>query len=389
MVAGMRTPPRTIVLGIVVGLALVHRRAAAAAADAKEMKQIARIAVADGVLHEAIAFADGGAKLAYAETDGQGKTRLHVGPPGGKATTTDITAFTPAPEKILFVGGYWFVIANEGDRRAAVIGPSGRIENQIGAFGDCFLSNVRGPTFVTVTDKGASAKGHAYSIAAYRPTGALVGSKVLTIGGDGTLAGTEGLTFVAFTGGYLQALVKKAGSYNAKADLRGGTQIAVLDVLTGKVGPGRNLPNIPAFMHFAEKRAEKPGLEAFLRANDDANGLELVGPGEKQRPLALPSKWALYETGSLQQQASTMAAGKLFFSLTVDPLNPDQVAAQKKGARVLHLFEAGVNDAKATLLGRVPLGETQSYAWAAGGNKLAVIKRTQASGGNEILIFSR
>lgn len=385
----MRTPPTAVLLAGIVAASPALAPGHAAAAAAKEMKQIARIAVSDGVLHEAIAFAAGGAKLAYAETDGQGKTRLYVGPPGGKATTTDITSFTPAPEKILSVGGYWFVIANEGDRRAAVIGPSGRIENQIGAFGDCFLSNVRGPTFVTVTDKGQQAKGHAYSIAAYRPNGALVASKVVTIGGDGTLAGTDGLTFVAFTGGYLQALVKKAGGYSAKADVRGGTQIAVLDVLTGKVGPGRNLPDIPAFMRFAEKRAEKPGLEAFVRANDDATGLELVGPGEKQRPLALPSKWALYEAGSLQQQASTIGADKLFFSLTVDPLNPDQVAAQKKGARVLHLYEAGVGTAKATLLGGVPLGETQSYAWTAGGNKLAVIKRTQASGGNEILIFSR
>jgi hypothetical protein len=372
------------VLGTIVAAALTLASASAGAAP--EMKQIARIAIGDGVLHEGIAFADGGGQFAYAETDGQGKTRLHVGPPGGKSATTDITSFTPTPEKILFVGGHWFVVANEGTRRAAVIGAAGRIENQIGPFGDCFLSSVGGPTFVTVTDKGQVKTGHAYAISAYKPTGALVGSRTVIIDGTGGLYGFDGLTFVAFTGGYRQALVKKAGRYEAKSDVRGGTQVAVLDILSGKVGPGRNLPNIPAFLHFAEKRAEKPGLEAFVRANDDANGLELVGPGEKQRPLALPAKYALYESGSLQQQSS---ASKLFFSLTVDPLNPDQVAAQKKGTRVLHLYEAAVGSAKATLLGGVPLGETQSYAWAAGGNKLAVIKRTQASGGNEILIFSR
>jgi hypothetical protein len=356
------------------------------ASGVAEMKSIARIAVEDGVIYEGFTFDDGGAKLGYAETDAKGKARLHVGPPGGKTSTTDITSFTPTPEKILFLGGHWFVVANEGIRRAAVVGPNGRIKSEIGPFGDCFVSNVRGKAFVTVTDKRDKPAGHAYDIAAYRPDGTPMGRKQVTIAADGTLAGGGGLVFVAFTGGYLQALVKKPGRYDARADVRGGTQMAVLDILSGKTGPGKNVSDIPKFLRFAEKRAEKPGLETFLRLDDDATGLELVGPGEKLRPLNLPAKFSLYEAQSLQQQ---MSGGHLFFSLTVDPLNPEQVAAQKKGARVLHLFEAAVGTAKATRLGQIPLGETQAYSWAAAGKKVAVLKRTQASGGNEILIFSR
>jgi hypothetical protein len=102
--------------------------------------------------------------------------------------------------------------------------------------------------------------------------------------------------------------------------------------------------------------------------------------------LKLPTKFALYESGSLQQQSS---GGHLYFSLTVDPLNPEQVAAQKKGPRSLHLYEAVVGAAKANRIGEIPLGETQAYSWAAAGSKLAVVRRTQASGGNEIVIFAR
>ena len=354
---------------------------------APEMKQVGQVAADDGVIHEAFAFADGGARLAYARTDAKGKTYLHVGPPGGKTSATDISSFSHEPEKVLFVGGYWFVISNEGTRRAAVVGPSGRIENQISAFGDCFVANVRGKTFVTVTDKGETPSGHTYSVAAYRPNGGQIGSKQVTIGAGGAIAGSQGLVFVAFSGGYLQALVKKPGRYDAKADVRGGTDIAVLDILTGKTGPAKKLPDIRAYLTLADKRGEKPGLEAFVRVDDDTAGLELVGPGEKLRPLALPTKFSIYEAASLQQQPS---AGQLFFSLTVDPLNPDQVAAQKKGARVLHLFEAGLGSAKATLLGQVPLDDdSQSYRWAAGGNKLAILKRTRASGRNEIVVYAR
>jgi hypothetical protein len=350
------------------------------------MTRIAEIAADDGVIHEAFAFADDGAKLAYVKTDTTGRTRLVVGAPGGRSSTTDITSFTRDPERILFLGGYWFVISNEGTRQAAVVGPTGRIENHIGAFGDCVISNVRGKTFVTATDKGNTAAGHAYSIAAYKPNGIQIGSKLLTVGPDGTVAGSQGLQFVAFSGGYLQALVKKAGRYDAKTDVRGGTQVAVLEILSGKTGPGRDLAHDQAFLRLADKRAEKPGLESFVRVDDDAAGLELVGPGEKVRPLGLPTKFSLYEAASLKQQPS---ASQLFFSLTVDPLNPDQVAAQKKGARLLHLFEVGLGSAQATLLGQIPLEEAESYAWAAGGKKLAVLRRTRQNGRNEIVIFAR
>lgn len=367
---------------VAAGLALVPTASWAA----PQMKPIAKIAADDGVLHEAFAFSDGGAKLAYVKTDPTGKTTLHVGPPGGRSSTTDITSFTHDPEKILFLGGHWFVISNEGARRAAVVGPTGRIENQIGAFGDCVLSGVRGKSFVTVTDKGDTPAGHAYNIVAYKPNGAPMGSKLLAIGADGTLAGSQGLQFVAFSGGYLQALVKKAGRYDARADVRGGTELAVLDILSGKTAPAKTLPSSPAFLRLADKRAEKPGLETFVRVDDDSAGLELVGPGERIRPLALPTKFSLYEAASLMQPPSV---DQFFFSLTIDPLNPDQVAAHKKGTRALHLFEVSLGSARATLLGQIPLEGAESCAWAAGGKKLAVLKRTRESGRNDIVIFGR
>jgi hypothetical protein len=237
-----------------------------------------------------------------------------------------------------------------------------------------------------MTDKGSVSAGHVYSVAAYRPNGAPMGTKQVIIGSDGTLAGTQGLEFVAFTGGYLQALVKKAGRYDAKADVRGGAQIATLDLLTGKVGAGKDLAHDARFLRLADKRAEQPGLETFVRVDDDGTGLELVGPGEKSRPLALPTKLSLYEARSLRQQSST---GPLYFSLTVDPLNPDQVAAQKKGGRSLHIFEVAIGSTQATLLGQIPLEESEVYAWAAGGKRIAVLRRARQSGRNEIAIFGR
>ena len=83
--------PRTLVFSVF-GLSLALAPVALRAAP--EMKRVAEVAPEDGVIHEAFGFADGGARLAYARTDAQGRTYLHVGPPGGKTSATDISSFT-------------------------------------------------------------------------------------------------------------------------------------------------------------------------------------------------------------------------------------------------------------------------------------------------------
>src|SRR5688572_27937704 len=83
------------VVGVSITLAPVWLRAA------PEMKRVAEVMADDGVIHEAFGFADGGARLAYARTDASAMTFLHVGPPGGKTSATDISSFTHEPEKIL------------------------------------------------------------------------------------------------------------------------------------------------------------------------------------------------------------------------------------------------------------------------------------------------
>src|SRR5882672_5177679 len=115
-------------------LALLSVVAPARAWAGGDMKTLARVAVEDGVIHEGFAFDDGGAKLGYAETDGKGRARLHVGPPGGKGKgwSADITSFSLAPERVLYLGGSWFVVSNEGARRAALVGANGRIKREIG-----------------------------------------------------------------------------------------------------------------------------------------------------------------------------------------------------------------------------------------------------------------
>src|SRR4029078_10817095 len=90
----------------------------------------------------------------------------------------------------------------------------------------------------------------------------------------------------------LQAIVKKPGKYDARADVRGTVEIATFDVLSGAVSGAHRLGDLQRSSDVIVKRNEKPGFDAFVRLDDQASGLDLVGPGEKVRRLAWPGKLA-------------------------------------------------------------------------------------------------
>jgi hypothetical protein len=357
----------------------------AAAAQAKPMRELARISVPDAVINEGFALDERGARLAYVVVDARGAVRLRVGPAGKAAGKgTDVTRFSTSPEQVLSVGAGWFVIANEGKRRALAVGPSGAAAGEIGPFSDAFGSTARGPMFVAVTDRGDRPEGHVYDVAAYRPGGMSAGRKSLVVAGDGTIKGSGGLVFQSFTNGCLQAIVKKPGKYEARADVRGTVEIATFDVLSGAVSGAHRLGDLQRYSDVIVKRNEKPGFDAFVRLDDEASGLELVGPGEKVRRLAWPGKLAGYDAASLDQQRN---GGRLYFALVLDPAGAPE-PTERKGPRLLHIFEVALAGARATLLGEIPLGDDKApFVWAAGGDKVAFMRK--GTGGGEIVVYGR
>jgi len=377
----------------VAAAALVVALAGGGAARAKPLRPVAKIAVSDGMIGEAFALDERGTRIAYLVTDGKGVTRLQVGAVGARAAgkAVDLTRFSSAPERVVAVGPGFFVIASEGKRRAAAIGPSGNLAREIGPFTDAFVSTAKGPALVTVTDRGDREDGHAYDIAAFRAGGAPLGRRGLTIAGDGSIVGSGGLTFQAFTNGYLQALVKKPGRYQARADARGAAEVATYDVLTGAVSGAHAFGDPRRYSDLVVKRNEKPGADAFVRQTDDGNAYELVGPGEKLRPLGFPGKPSTYDMPSLEQQQN---GGRLYMSLVFEPVGGGEGdgagAGAAKPARALHIFEVNAATARASELGEIPLGDDKvPFVWVAGGDKVAFMRKTMGGGANEIVIYGR
>jgi hypothetical protein len=357
----------------------------AAGASARDLRPAGKVTVEDGYIADAFGLDDRGATLAYVHASGAGQVRLHVGPVGGRARGVDIAPFSASPERVVFVGGRWFVVASDGQRKAIVVAPGGRIGRETSAFGELLVST-RPAALVTLTerpDKGGG--GRALDIVAYRPDGARSVTKQLTIEPDDRLAGYPELSFVGFGDGFLEVIVRKPGGYDRRADARGAPELAVLDLRTGKTGAGRPLGSIPRFLEIAAQRNERPGWDAFVSLAEGAGGLLLVGPGLKVRPLRLPARFELFAADSLRQQR---VGGRLLISLTVDPLHPERVAAGRKGPRSLRFFAVDLAGARASAAGELPLEETQDYAWSAGGGRVAVLKKTAPTGGPELAVYA-
>jgi hypothetical protein len=370
------TPPLLFVVACLLG--------APALAASKLLKPSGKVTSSEGLLHDAFAFDETGGKLATIQFTAKGSVQLLVGPPGGKPRITDISSFTSTPEKILGLSGYWFVVSNEGRRRAAIIDPSGRLRRSTQSFDDCEVS-ASPKAFVAFTEKNEPGGNRRFSIQAYKPDGGTLMVQDVVVEGSGTIAGGGGVTFMGFTNSHFSAMVEKPGAYNRKTDVRQPPQFAIYDVKSSKTGAGKTPPKLENFLEYVHKRGEKPDLPAVIVLAEGQKGYELVGPGEKVRSLKLTVPVQDYDPATLQQH---QIGNKVVFSLLADRPGRKKGDMNEETRFALDFFSLDPASAKVTVIGEVGLPNKQSYPWSAGGNKIAVQRKT-ADGNREILIYSR
>ena len=367
------------VLTVMFGAAGIVAPSGRAVAAPKSLKVVSRVNAGEATIHDAFALDQAGSNLAYIVFTGQGAVQLHVGPPGGKTRVTDLADFSGAPEKILSLAGYWFVVSNEGSRRAAIIDPAGRIRRRTGAFDDCELSHA--PNALVTYSQKRLPSGDRYSIQTYRPDGATIAARALVVTPGGTIQGDDAATFLGFAKSHLQVMVQKPGAYNRRSDAREPPQFALYDVMTGKTGPGKMPPKLDGFLDYIRKRAEKPELDAVIVLAAGQAGFDLVGPGEKVRPLGLAHKE--YDVLSLSQY---QVGSQVVFSLVAD--RPERGNMEEAGRYSQAFFSLEPTSGKVTALGEIPLPDKHPCPWSAGGNKIAALRKT-ADGGREIVIYAR
>jgi hypothetical protein len=350
----------------------------------KQLKASNKVSVDEGMLSDAFALDESGNKLATIRITPRGSVQLMVGPPGGKQRATDISSFSATPEKIVALAGNWFVISSENGRRAAVVDTRGRLRRTTPSF-DQYALSTSPKAFVTVSERNEPSGDRRYTIEAYRPDGSTLLTKEVMVEGNGTIKGANGATFLGFANSHLSVMVERPGGFDRKTDSRKPSQFALLDVKTGKVGPGKRPPKLANYLEYVDKLGEKPDQPAVIVLAEGQKGYELVGPGEKVRPLKLPVPAQDYDPTSLDQRQQ---GGKVVFSLLADRPGRQQGDMEEESRFALGFFSLDPGSGRVSVIGEVPLPDRTSAAWSAGGKRIAVARKT-AEGNREILIYSR
>ncbi len=346
------------------------------------LRETGRVAAKEATLHEAFALDQTGAKLAYITFTAQGEVQLHLGPPGGKGTATNLAEFSGAPEKILALGGYWFVVSNEGTRRAVIIDPAGKIKNKTSPFDDCELAHSP-PAFVAYRQT-REAEGERTSVQVYRPDGGTLAVRALVVTPNGTIVGADSATFLGFCNSHLQAMVQIPGAYNRRTDSRDPPQFGIYDLAARKVVSRKTPPKLDTFLDYIHKRAEKPDQDAVILLAAGKVGFELVGPGEKVRSLEPGISLQDYDLSTLQQM---QVGRRVVFSMLADRPTAGK-GSSEAGRYALAFFSLEPGSAKVSVLGEVPLADRNPAPWSAGGDRIAVLHKN-AEGHNEIVIYTK
>jgi hypothetical protein len=232
-----------------------------------------------------------------------------------------------------------------------------------------------------------------YTIGAYRaddlsPIG---GPRTYRVDAGGEL-GAANLRVIGFYDGYTKILGERAGGHAGSDDRHAGGQRpprrVVFDALAGKIIDEREIADAAGWALAAKLRAANPDRTVFVEVNADRTGVELVDAAGKRTPLATAVPFRLYDAATIQQQeGETGARGSLYFSLAIDPVNPDAIARRRADVPYLDLYAVDVAARTCALRGRILL--SRPVAWRAGHGRLAVLKKLKGAsrGGDELDLY--
>src|SRR6185369_781755 len=112
-------------------------------------------------------------------------------------------------------------------------------------------------------------------------------------------------------------------------------------------------------------------------------------PSGKRIPLGLAVPFRLYDPEALQdQEGDGTDPARYFFSLVIDPVNPDAVARRQADHPFLDVYSIDAAGSGACALrARVPM--SRPVSWKGEGGRLAVLKRFKSfdRGGDELEIY--
>jgi hypothetical protein len=316
----------------------------AAAAHAEKPKAapapLQKVHVDTGFIDDAVALSADGQQLAYVHSNNETLSLVVAKVAGGTPVRVPLTGLPPIVARLAFAadGQHLLVVGDDRERDARVarvFTVDGKaVKGHLGPAVGFALGTYQGTPVVTALQIKRGKNTTTFTFTAYRLADLrLQKRKSYTTDAQGLLKGLE-MKVVSYAADYQRLVGQKKGEYDKKNDIRKPENISILETLTGKILDSTEISDPMAWAEIANLRRARPRAEAFVFV-EELKTLVLVGRDQRRSAVTLPEKLYKYEPKTLQQQ---VAGNTLYFTLAVDPVNPDATARHKSDPPDVDLY---------------------------------------------------
>jgi hypothetical protein len=349
-----------------------------------------KVHVEKGFIDDAIALSPDGDRIAYVLSDGDTATLTIEKLGGGTAVKAKVVGLPPIIAKLVFSadGKHLLVVGEDRENEAKVAqvytSDGQPLKGKLGPVTDLELASLQGVPVVVTYQVKRGKNDQSFTFTAYGLTD-LKAKKKRTYVTDkqGLLKGLD-MKVVAYADNYLRLIGQRKGDFDKKNDIRKPENRSIVDTLSGKILESTEITDPMTWAEVVKLRGERPAAEAFVLV-EELKTLVLVGRDDQRAEIGLAEKMLKYEPKTLLQQ---LAGQMVYFTLSVDPVNPDITAKGKTDRPDVDLYALDLGTKRAERLWRLECD--RPVVWNVAAGRVVMLKKYKnfSRGGVDLEVYS-
>ncbi|MDZ4696346.1 MAG: hypothetical protein SGI86_14460 [Deltaproteobacteria bacterium] len=207
---------------------------------------------------------------------------------------------------------------------------------------------------------------------------------------------TQPIKVLGFQDEYAQLVAQQPGGYDKASDVRVPDKAGIYDLLRSQWIWNGEIKDVLAWAYANKFRSTQPSKACFLDIPETQDSLYLIDGLGGRAGVDMREEFEMYDLRSLASQ-EVSAAGTLFFSMAVDPMNPGALQRKKADQPKLDLYRIDIpgpgdlfsgGRRPATHLLRAKL-DNRPVGWVAGPGVAVILRKFKAysRGGDAIEIY--
>lgn len=361
------------------------------------------ISPAEGFIDDPFTFDSAGSRLLYVNSNSENQTRLVVVDALQNTTlrTVDIASFSNKPSRVEFAldGEHflvWGEVDAEGRRKVGLVDPKGKVLRTFGPALDIVSINYQGNEAVVVHDVGDIKKKKRggdgqpvirHSVGIYSVAkGKLLGKKSnLDLNGENESPALN-FRFKYWAENFTVAVGIKGGEWDRKEGQQSPDVEGWYSMPNRVFSKRLAIPNLIEHRKRLARLMKHSGKTPTVVIKHNLSGMDYVDKGVFS-PIELAEPFHHYDAKSLVAQV--IEGGSVFFTMAIDPVNPDAAAARKAVKPWIDLYEYTPGTKKAVRRARMLGVGRRKHTWRANHDYWAVVPRHIGfeRGGTSILLY--